>query len=376
MEAAARIEYRYSEEQERQDRYDLQTEFSELIDGSMHTEFDLTFNGLDVVGPDGRGLDEVTKNGLDFAKREASRNPNLLFGIRRANHERDERSEIIDMAKGNGPNTMIVISDFPQELMHAKKDVGGYNVSRKQTMLRVLIRQSNGIIKLHSQTLDGSDRQALEAIYGSFNECSEAGELLGQRIRTDLSPKEQTELIGRLVGIYDDSLSTQFGNQFFAGRRPADIRNTYDFVCKQHDIIETYVKLKQKGEMTDEAMYNAAALMQKRFDEAKVGITNIMPRLPIVNSHMLSQELIREGDLARERGQSYSACGSTFSPERFNRNAGFLEAGYGSQMADDEGTCIFKSKMCPECKATNVITISTSEGVKGACGCFKVKKKK
>ena len=44
---------------------------------------------------------------------------------------------------------------------------------------------------MYSQSLDGSDRRALEALYAYLGREVQPGELLGQRIRADLPPDEQ-----------------------------------------------------------------------------------------------------------------------------------------------------------------------------------------
>src|SRR5665213_2620116 len=144
------------EERERQQRYDLTTQFAELIDGSMTTEFELDFNGHDLIGEDGRGLEETTRIGLQEATAVVKANPNLWFEVRRRSFEREEFEELIKMASGEGPNTMVVVSDFPAELMDATEDVGGYNTRRQQTMMRLFFRRADGTMLMYSQSLDGS----------------------------------------------------------------------------------------------------------------------------------------------------------------------------------------------------------------------------
>lgn len=367
-------EYIDEGEIELQARYDLQTQFSELVDGCMHTTFDLSFDGKDLYGPDGRGLDEVTKNGLEDAKDLAKKNPQMWFGIRRSSFEREERTELIKMAKGDGPNTMVVASDFPAELMNANQDVGGYNVTRKQCMLRVLTRLPSGEVRMHSQSLDGSNRQALEAIYERFGMNPDPGELLGQRINVDLEIEEQANLVGELTGIYDRSLSEQYGGEWYAGRRPADIRNTYDFVCLQEDIIETCIRLQRAGQLNDNIMYNAAATMQKRFESKNVSIVNEdIIKNHSKNSSRLYEELIMNGEQARLAGKTFNACGSTLSGDGFSTQDGFLDTGYGNK--ETKSDCTYISKECPMCGTKNVRTKETSTHIIGLCGC-RVKKSK
>lgn len=360
-------------QREQELRYDLKTEFAELIDGNMRTSFELRFNGCDLIGEDGRGMDEVTNKSLNAAEQIASLNPALEFEKRRRGLEREEFHEIVEMAQGNGPNTMIVVSDFPPELVNAEQDVGGYNVTRQQTMLRVLFRAPNGeVVPMDSQSLDGSNRQALEAIYARFDIEPEDGELLGQRIRVDLSPEQQKTLTDELTGVYDRSLSAQFGGDWYAGRRPVDYRNTYDFVFRQTDLIEECVRLQNLGWFNDAIMYKMSAAMQERFKANQQSVN--IPMAP--DLAVLHREMEAAGARAQEVGMTFSACGVTRGAGGLNNSLENLLslAGYGNKTSAED--CEFTSKECPECGAENVKTrvkkiSETQKCISGSCGCVK-----
>src|SRR5436305_1427450 len=95
---------------------DLVTQFSELVNGSMYTEFTLKLEGHELYGRDGRSLKDISKKSLEEAEDLIKKNPNLWFERRRRGLEDEEVNEFTDMAEGKGPNTMVVISDFPSEL--------------------------------------------------------------------------------------------------------------------------------------------------------------------------------------------------------------------------------------------------------------------
>jgi hypothetical protein len=355
------IQYEFSEQELlEQKRYDLKTQFAELVDGTMRTEFELYFNGHDLIGEDGRSLDKTTQDALDDAKDIVREKPNLWFEIRRRSIEREEFEELIKMARGEGPNTIVVISDFPPELMNTKKDVGGYNVTRKQTMKRVITRQLDGNMRMVSRSLDGSNREALEAICSHLNFEPAEGELLGQRIRKDLSPEQQETLDSELTGVYDTSLTEQFGGKWHAGRRPADYRNTYDFVCLQEDLLEECLRLDKLGWLNEEVMYDMAATMNKRFEAEKQKLLNnptaqSFVRPPTFNLGMLHQEMNLAGHEARQAGKSFSACGVTLGAEGMSENE-FEQAGYGNKTGEKD--CEFVSKKCPVCGEKNAKTKS------------------
>jgi hypothetical protein len=364
-------------ERERQLRYDLETQFAELVNGNMRTDFELRFNGHDLVGEDGRGMEEITATACRDANELAKKDPNLWFEIRRRSLERDELFELIEMAQGKRPNTMVVVSDFPTELMQAKEDVGGYNVSRKQTMLRVLVRKPDGNVHMYSQSLDGSNRQALEAIYARFGIQPEPGELLGQRINVDIPWSEQSVLVDELMGVYDRSLSDQFGGDWHGGRRPADYRNTYEFVCGQQDLIAECIRLNKHGWLNDEVMYKMAATMQKRFETYAEELGIVSPIMMNSNPRLLYQEIELAAAQARAAGMAFSACGATLradGPDGSTENS-LEQAGYGNKSED--GDCEFMSKECPLCHAKNVKTMvkklsSGKKHISGSCGCSKI----
>lgn len=333
-------------------RLDLLTQFSELVDGSMRTSFELIFDGRDLVGEDGRSMGDVTEAALAEGKKLAHSSPNLAFEYRRRLHERQEYLELIEMAKGNGSNTMVVVSDFPAELIDSKSDVGGYNVTRKQTMLRVLTREPDGNILMESQSLDMSDREALESIYDYFGLVADAGELLGQRIHADLGAELQANLTDRLTGIYDRSLADHYGGEWYAGKQPIDKRNTYDFVVGQHDLVDLAIDLDRSGQLDTAGLYNIAATMQARFAREKAGVASIIPYLPDVNREVLLRELNYEGDLARNQGISFSACGQTLNSEGglFTLSEALTDSGYGNKTSTETSYGFDKKMHCVVCQ--------------------------
>lgn len=346
---------------------DVTTQFAELVDGSMRTEFEfgLDPDGKELRGRDGQGMREVSSTYLAKAEAEAAQNGNLDWNLRRTRIENEETAEVVAMARGEGPNTMIVLSDFPAELWEADEDYGGYNVTRKQTMARVYVRRPGQEgISMITRTLDGSDREASEAIYEELGlEAPATGELLGQRRRLELTAEDQDHLDSRLTGIYDRKLAEKYGGEWYAGRRPADYRNTYDFVCDQKDIIATCIDLERSGELTEETLYNMAAAMQKRFEEQTAdNVESIVPKMKTINTYTLNQELISAGMVARASGKTFSACGGTLGSGSGGSGRGgsgsstveeMEEAGFGKGFENSSewhGGKIHRNSKCVSCK--------------------------
>lgn len=335
---------------EQQLRLDLQTQFAEIVDGVMLTKFELKFTGDDLIGEDSRSLNETTWAGLNEANQIAKTNPNLSFEIRRRSLEREEFYEVVEMAAGSGPNTKVIISDFPPELMDAKQDVGGYNATRKQTMLRIFTRGADGTMTMYSQSLDGSNRQALDSIYKHLGIEPKDGELLGQRISLEFDLERQKTLVDELTGVYDRSLGSQFGGVWSAGRLSVDRRNTYDFVCYQQDLIAECIRLDNLGWLNEKTMYNMAAEMNKRYKAENLGKANIIP--PASNLETLAilhRQIESSGGRAREAGISFSACGVTLGAEGMGQNS-FEQAGYGNKTNSETSYKFDKKMYCVVCQ--------------------------
>jgi hypothetical protein len=347
---------------------DATTQLAEMVDGSMRTTFELEFNGKDdLIGPDGRGLNEVSLKAVEDAEVKARQNPNLAFEVPRRRLEREEILLAIEMAKGNGPNTMMIESDYPFALAGATEDIGGYNSRRQQAMFRGLMRRPNGNLRLVSQSLDGSNRQGLNAIQRKFGQELEPGEALGQRIHVDLTPEEQDAVMDEATDTYDDEMSAQFGGEWHAGRRPADYRNTYDFVCQQRDLIDVWLDAWQEGALTEDLKYKVAATMQARFEknQREHGMSAPAVYKPSANvvdfgqargmsmNDSLWRELENQGRMARAQGKSFSGCGDTLSAGTSTSAEGTMgAAGYG-ESGDSKswhGGKVHKNAKCVSCE--------------------------
>lgn len=336
---------------ERRRYNDTVTWLAEVLPGHMRTPFEYHYDGNELHAEDGGALKPIFK---DAIKRAESLPP---YEQRRRWLEMDEYHDMIAMMRGDLPNTMVVVSDFPPELMTATEDVGGYNVTRKQTMLRVIIKTPEGRLRMYSQSLDGSNRQALEDLYGHLGNQPEKGELLGQRMHLQLENCEQEFLVDELMGVYDRSLARQLGGEWHAGRRDRPPINTYDFVRQQSDLLSAYLGTTDQftGGTAD---YNLAAAMRARYDQGRhptelTGVPHFerSGSLPISAFVMAMAEMKGAGNIARQIGVTFSGCGKTITGNaegsRFEDQ--LEEAGYGNQadkLPDDKyGSRYFK---CPK----------------------------
>lgn len=330
-----------------------ETWLAEVLDGSMRTEFSYSFDGQELLAEDGQPLGEIFSDSVNEAEKIARQKPNLLFELRRRQLEREEYHDMLAMARDEAGNTMVVLSDFPPELMDSQQDIGGYNVRRKQTMMRVLSWQ-NGEMVMRTQSLDGSNRQALESIYQHFGFEPEPGELLGQRISVELEDtEEQTGLIDRLTGIYDQSLSQQFSGQWYAGRRAEKLCDTYAFVRTQPELIDLLASNELSAGLTQKEIYNIAALMTERFEEAnQVDSEQAMAKLFDGSKWSLDRQLVEAGRRAAESGQQFSGCGGSVGGTSEESAEGELaQSGYGNKSNEESSYKFDKYMFCVGCQA-------------------------
>lgn len=328
---------------------DTTTWLSEVLDGQMRTEFDYQFDGRELYGRDGCPLKGIFKDALKDAQKLAITKPNLAFELRRRWVEQGEYQDMIRMAKGELPDTMVVVSDFPEELMDSPTDVGGYNTRRKQTMLRVITRRIDGTLAMCSQSLDGSNRAGLEAIYRHLGFEPEAGELLGQRMYLDLPSDQRTYLTDCLMGVYDKSLTEQEGGEWYAGRRPADYLNTYDFVCSQTDLLNAYCL-----QPDDVLLYGLAAALEDRLRQHRQpnspGSVLYARSVETINYALL--EMQGAGAEAKIANKTYSGCGATLFGSPNTTQDELKEAGYGNKTTDQIDYKFDQEMHCRKCQPT------------------------
>lgn len=344
------VGFRQNFDQHQRDYDDVTTLFAEMLNGSMRTPFEFSSDGQELYARDGSTMRTVFEESLESADDIADRHPNLCFEVRRRRQEIDEHYDMLKMVRGELPNTMVVVSDFPAELMDAAEDVGGYNVTRKQTMLRVLAWDGR-TMRMYSQSLDQSNRRGLEDIYASLGHQPRVGELLGQRLHLQLeATAEQDLLVDRLMAVYDRSLSKQFGGAWYAGRPDVSRLNTYDFVRQQRDLIQLALQQQRYGQLD---VYSVAATLEARFHRNIA----VQPADVIVQYldpfHNLQQEMILASTRARTMGRVFSGCGVSVGSAQGEPGLGdqLAEGGYGNQ-TDRETSYKFDKRMyCVDCQA-------------------------
>jgi hypothetical protein len=341
---------------------DTITWVAETLNGSMRTTFEYRFDGQELYGEDGGAVTEIFDKAIVAAELIVNQKPNLLFELRRRLIERGELDDMLAMARGDLPNTMITVSDFPPELTDTPEDIGGYNATRKQTMLRSITKQADGSLRMTTQSLDGSNRRALEVIYRALGEVPDDGELLGQRMHKDMNPSEQAQHIDQLTRVYDASLEQQFGGSWHAGiRQRKDMKhvNTFDFASSQHDLIGWYATLKlDNSEAAESRRYDLAATMSARYErwlrESNLQTEDTTSQLKggstAESNPTLLAEIMNSSYEAAARGQTFNGCGETAAKELSTLESQLKEAGFGNQTDAKETYDFHKLTYCRGCQ--------------------------
>lgn len=349
-EQIAESEYRYDIERRIYD--DSTTWLAEVLDGPMLTTFEYMYDGGELYSQDGSPLRPIFETAITDARKIAAANPNLAFELRRRLIEYEEYEVMLEMAE-SGPNTMVVVSDFPPELQDSTTDIGGYNVSRKQTMLRVITRMSDGSIRMQSRSLDRSDRSSLEAIYRYLgHEDVAAGELLGQRVMIDLQESEQELLVEDLTRVYDRSMAEKYGGHWYAGGVPAEVVNTYDFVKMQSDLIAEFVWQQMVApEYAESLRYGIAAAIENRYKQ-RFEVNVVDGIYTAIAKPSLYDEIHRAANYAMMNGRTFSGCGMSLrADEQGTARAEMTELGFGNK-SDEESSYKFDKRMhCVVCQA-------------------------
>jgi len=336
--------------------HDLTTWLAEALDGQMRTPFTYRFDGRELYAQDNSPLRPIFDDAIADARNMAVRNPKMAFELRRRIIERDEYADMLAMGRGELPNTMIVISDFPPELLNATQDTGGYNVTRKQTMLRIITKTADGSMGMYSQTLDGSNRAGLEALYEAMGFAAQPGELLGQRMHVELSHEDQEFLADHLTGVYDRTLTQKYGGAWRAGRSRGRMENTYDFVLHQQDLVQAALA---RGVKSERDLYDLAAAMQRRFENVMVAATNNVNTNFIPHAGNPYEEMRMAGLQAQSEGKTFSGCGASASVNGSETGdasgaAGELrEAGYGNK--SEESAALPKLIRCVNEKCRQLV---------------------
>lgn len=327
---------------------DTTTWLAEAVQGSMRSEFTYRFDGHELYARDGSEMSEIFSKAIDKADKLPV---NLAFEARRRRHEWNEYEDMVAMAKGELPNTMVVISDFPEELMQEQKDVGGYNVSRKQTMLRVIRKNEEGEITVVSQSLDGSDRESLEYLYEYLGvESPQEGELLGQRRYVHIDDPAQRELLtDTLLREYDRSMQAKTGIRHHAGIQNGEPINTYNFVCGQTDLLSVYLESSNTINDNEQLLGSIAAAISERYYKAMQG--EVVPVKQVNSSMHLPTSVFNEIHQAAARavsqGKIFSGCGGSIEIKATDE---LDQLGYGNQ-SDEKTTYSFNKKQhCVVCQ--------------------------
>lgn len=359
----ASIESRATTDYERYEAYnryesiwqDETTWVAETLCAPLCKELTYQLHNGELYSSEGQRLADIFDSSLSYYETYRRMiDPRAEFQYQRALLEREELAEMQSMAVGEGPNTLVVFSTYPQELENSLEDYLGYQHARKLGFIRVITRNNDGAISMWTQSFDGNYKPGIEAMYQEIGGSVDwAHDPLGQRVRVNLSEEQSGLLRDRLLYAYDASLYETYGGRWFAGRSRIDEQEAIRFVDSQRDLIKVHVeavlRLKQDHVLLDNQRYDFAMAMRRRYE----GVDN----LGITIEHELSDA----GTIGRENGETVSGCGVTISGDNETQSE-LSEAGYKLPEIYEGQELIDYCMTCPSCRRQKGVKVQKIRG--------------
>lgn len=240
-------------------------------------EFFLSPDGL--VNDLGQQVRPLIANGLEYARTLAASNPDWQVEVERRQIELEEYDAIEALAQeGEGSGAIFSFWLIPDSVRHGKSSLPGYNRERLKMYRRLAVPTENGVLIRHG-SLDGSNYQATQAMFDWLGEELPLGlnseEIARRRVRTRVPVDSITDTDNMLRGIYDGSLSEQFGGQWYGGRPPLATTDLVDFIGRQKDLLAEHMAIvkrimaqtrdyNERNRLLENHRYNFAAALDAR----------------------------------------------------------------------------------------------------------------
>lgn len=292
------------------------TEASEKLAMVMHNpfEFEMKDDG-ELYAEDGSNLGEVLRKSVLVAEEIVQTNPQFITELIRRRIELQEYDDQRRLALGSDgePDVMVVLSPIPDAVIYGGADLGAYDIQRKKTLVRIFQRTEEGI-RSTSISLDGTDRQGLQAIARQFGQSitDDAGseDILAMRLWGYASVLHDP--IKTVRRRYDEQLERQLGGRWYGGRQDGEVMDALSFIVKQNDIVTAHMRrLEQIPEHDVRARKDARFDFAAALDDRRHGITN-------AGSGVI--DLAGAGAVARAEGREYKSDCPTGEAQNQNPN--------------------------------------------------------
>ncbi len=314
---------------------DETTWLAETLNGSMRSRFTFRLVDGELTAKDGRQLRGIFENSKERAQTLAGRDSRMQGEVMRTDVEWEEFLIMDNMAHDRStPNTVVVNSAI---LAGLEEDIHGYQASRGLGWSRIITRDdATGDITICSQSLDGDEREAYNAIYTYFGRpapdvSTTNDEMLGERVAINLTAEEQAALPDIVMGIYDTAMDHIHGGAHRAGRHQAG-GDTWQFTLNQADLIKDHLwriapyVLSQKRGSKDKGIalqaeairYGTAAALRRRYELGTEWTTK--------HADIASERGAAVGE-ATASGESFNGCG--FNASATTAQGQFEALGYG-----------------------------------------------
>lgn len=357
------VRTRTQEEYDRYEAYNLYestwqdetTLVAEAISGPLHKLLKYNFREGELYSEQGQLMREIFNETVKYYDSYRQIDPRAEFQFQRSLYEQEEFHLMEQLAKGETQNTMVVFSTYPEELVGSTKDYLGYQHERKLGFMRLIWRNDDDTISMHTQSFDGHYKPGIEAMYQTLGaEVDWSTDPLSQRVFLELNDTEKELLRDRLLYAYDRSLHEAHGGSWFAGRSQIDEQETINFVDGQTDLVRAHVKevlrLQKDYLSPDNQRYDFIMAMRRRYEGRSQEAISV------------EYEMMDAGAVGRENGETASACGLSLSGDNNSTESDLSEAGYNIPQLFEGQELIDYCMTCPSCKRQKGVKVQKIKG--------------
>lgn len=344
-------------------RQDETTWAGETLDAPLHKPLEYAYQNGELYSSQAQPMSKIFEGSVSYyddLRRQESR---AEFQYRRSLVEQEEFKDMVRMAEGKLPNTMVVFSTYPDEMEGETEDYLGYQTRRKLGFIRVISRNDNGNISMRTHSFDGHFKPGIESMFQYVGGTVDwKTDPLQQRVYMDIEKHDECGLLlDQILYQYDKALHETYGGQWFAGRSGQAEREAIRFVEQQNDLVYVHVKeilgIKERDMPMDARQlaldtqrYNFAIALRRRFENSVSEFGDV------------SREMSTAGAIGRSEGETVSGCGMTVTSDTPSESLELSQAGYGTPRLHEGEFIIDKCMQCPHCRLRSGVKVQKQDG--------------
>ncbi|HKX72427.1 MAG TPA: hypothetical protein VJM32_00240 [Candidatus Saccharimonadales bacterium] len=332
--------------------YDEVTDAAERVRApiSPKQEFELSDDGL--VSARGELLRPVLMVGLAEAQRMAMTNPDWQVEVVRRTIDLQEYDDLERLARaGEGSGALVSYWLIPDAVVEGST-IPGYNRERLKMFTRVAVPTAKGLeIKYHSY--DGSYRpgvQAMDELLGFAFDANRTSEQIASERRFLEGPVPSIDELDEVLRqAYDDTLTRDFGGEWFGGRRPLPVRDVLGFITNQHGLLREHMGQLGRIFATTADPHQRNKLMEPHRYNLAAALDDLLHGKQVTNAS-------EAGDNARSEGRNLD--GDCPTGEGDDESAANQLGSLGFKTGRRERARMWANRECRTCLVKKAVDIS------------------